>query len=386
MQDIDWLTSSSSFYINPRFPEEQLNNLVETAQQALPDYPGHFFFLTSGTTAKTCEDFKWVVLSKSGFLASAQAVNQHIQSDSKDVWIQSIPTFHVGGMGILARSFLSGAKVIQSGRWEIHSFLNVIDENKATLGALVPTQVYDLVSNEIECPKSIRAIIVGGGALPFYLYKKAFQLGWPLLPSYGMTEASTQIATSSINSIFNDSSEIKGLPKMEILSNWSVTQAEDGLIRIKGPSALSAYVFKINGEIRIVDPKVEGWFSTQDLGKVFGNTIEVLGRKREYIKIGGEGVHVSRLKLILESLKLKSNNLSETVILPVPHERLGYEIHLVAPQNTPIDQITKLREDFNSEVLPFEKIRRIHFIEKIPRTPLGKLLEHECLSLINRLQ
>jgi o-succinylbenzoate---CoA ligase len=175
--DIDWLSTDSHVLLNPRMPEEERRRL----ESLVVDLPGHVWLATSGTTGA----LKLTALSKRALLASAAAVNRHLQSDDRDVWLCVLPTFHVGGLGIYARAFLSGARVVTSG-WE-----------DVTLASLVPAQVTDLVRDRVEAPPSLRAVVVGGGALSEELYAAARALGWPLLPSYGMTECCSQVATAT---------------------------------------------------------------------------------------------------------------------------------------------------------------------------------------------
>ncbi|HET8773411.1 MAG TPA: AMP-binding protein, partial [Thermoanaerobaculia bacterium] len=122
--DIDWLSADSHVLLNPRMPEEERRRL----ESLVVDLPGHVWLSTSGTTGA----LKLTALSKRALLASAAAVNRHLQSDDRDVWLCVLPTFHVGGLGIYARAFLSGARVVTSG-WE-----------GVTLASLVPAQVSDL--------------------------------------------------------------------------------------------------------------------------------------------------------------------------------------------------------------------------------------------------
>ena len=69
---------------------------------------------------------------KSALLASAEAVNKHLESDKRDTWVNPLPHFHVGGLGILARTYLSGAmlhdfKADCPGKWAPQEFYRYID-------------------------------------------------------------------------------------------------------------------------------------------------------------------------------------------------------------------------------------------------------------------
>ena len=169
----------------------------------MPRLEAHVWVATSGTSSDAPGRVRWVALSKQAFLASAGAVNAHLAATASDVWAHALPLFHVGGLGILARAHLSGARVVAAvrGRWEPSAFRDAAEGAGATLAALVPSQVHDLVQARLDSPSSLRAVVVGGARLEPSLYRAARERGWPCLPSYGLTETCSQVATASLESL-----------------------------------------------------------------------------------------------------------------------------------------------------------------------------------------
>ena len=342
---IDWESEESHVLLNPRMPEEERRLL----QSYVVDLPGHLWLATSGTTGA----LKLTALSKRAMLASAAAVNRHLQSDRSDVWCCVLPTFHVGGLGIYARAFLSGARVIAA-QWDPHAFA-AMDE--VTLASLVPAQVRDLVSAGLRAPRQLRAIVVGGGALDTALYNDARELGWQVLPSYGMTETCSQVATATL-----------GSPELVLLDHLECRTEENGRLAFRGESLLTGY-----GTGRgFVDPKIDGWFVTEDLGSVDGARLIVEGRRGDFIKIGGESVDLARLDAILGSVAGP-----QAAVVAVSDARLGHVIHLAV---TPAVDGDVVRAAFDERVHPFERARRVHVIPEIPRSSLGKLLRKQLLE------
>src|SRR5438874_8348878 len=115
----------------------------------------HVMVATSGTSG----GLKLVALSKEAVLASAAAVNERLEVTAADVWLCVLPTFHVGGLGIYARAYLAGSRVVPL-PWAPRALL----DSDATLASLVPAQVHDLLQSGIKPPARLRAILVGGGA------------------------------------------------------------------------------------------------------------------------------------------------------------------------------------------------------------------------------
>jgi len=337
--DIDWLSDESHVLLNPRMPAEERAQL----ESYVVDLPGHIWLATSGTTGA----LKLTALSKCAMLASAAAVNRHLQSTANDVWLGVLPTFHVGGLGIYARAFLSGARIV--GEWN----------DDVTLASLVPAQVSDLVRANAKPPRSLRAIVVGGGALSEDLYRAGTALGWPLLPSYGMTETCSQVATALPES-----------PELRLLDHAEARVDVEGRLAFRGASLLTGYA-TANG---FIDPKVDGWFLTEDLGSVEGRVLHVHGRRGDFVKIGGESVDLARLDAIVASVAGV-----HAAIAAVPDVRLGHVIHLY------IDEAATeaVASEFNARVHPFERARAIHRVTEIPRSSLGKLLRKELVKLIH---
>jgi O-succinylbenzoic acid--CoA ligase len=357
MKKIDWESTESEVLINPRMPskQQQFAKMLTTHFSTLK---GHLWLATSGST-----QLKWVALSKNAVLASAKAVNTHLDISSKDIWMNPLPLFHVGGLGILARAYLSQSQVISAEeKWNARTFHGLVQDSGASLTSLVPTQVHDLMMNGLESPKSLRGVIVGGGRLSEELYQQALALGWPLLPSYGMTECASQVATASLNS-----------QALKVLSHLNVRVNEENRICVKGGALLTGYAISTQQGPAFIDPKVNGWFLTEDVGQITeSGELEVSGRLRDFIKIGGESVHLGRLESILDNVKRTVGITIDCALMAVPDSRLGYVIHFVSVGSSP--DVQKLLDGYHAQVLPFEQVRKVHAVKEIPRSLLGKLL------------
>ena len=348
---IDLQSAETHLLLNPRMPEGERRRL-EALAAAVPALAAHVWIATSGTTGA----LRLVALAKRAILSSAAAVNEHLRSTPSDVWCCVLPTFHVGGLGIHARALLSGARVV-SMAWDARQFAETITAERVTLSALVPAQVRDLVAQHIAAPRSIRAIVIGGGAFPGDLYAAASELGWPVLPSYGMTEACSQIATA----------EVGGGPEMRLLPHVDVRIESDGRLAIRGSSLLTGYAtFDGGGKAVFADPKIDGWFLSEDRGELEGRVLRVFGRTAGFVKIGGESVDLTRLDAILDSLRGEV----DAAVFAVADERLGHVIHLAVAAEGCDDLVAA----YNGAVLPFERARAVHRVKTIPRSPLGKLL------------
>jgi O-succinylbenzoic acid--CoA ligase len=371
---VDWHSPENYFLLNPRMSAADIKVLVEVAQEICSrrNLQSHIWIATSGSTSDSMSQVKFVALAKSAFLASAQAVNTHLQTSTSDTWLQVLPRFHVGGLGIEVRAQLSKSKVVSDlDKWDPVRIQKLMQDHKVTITSMVPAQVFDLVQAKVKAPKYLRAVIVGGGALTETLYQQARKWGWPLLPSYGMTETCSQIATASLESL---QSEQMPLAKKLDHAEWRL--GPDSYLQVKGPSLLTCYGQKQkDGSILDWDPKENGWFTSEDHVDLQGDYVRVVGRKNDFIKIGGEGSSMGRLREIMERLSIRMDSAvaSQILLVDAPSERLGTEIHLVTALQDKNEFVAQLRDNFNREVLPFERIREVKYNAQIARSELGKV-------------
>lgn len=374
-EKIDWQSADNVVLLNPRWSKEEAGSLFEVATSIIQrrHLQGHIWLATSGSTSESAGFIKLVAQNKKSFLASAKSVNQHLQVSKEDVWLQILPRFHVGGLGVEVRATLSGSQVVRDlEKWEPRRIHQRISDHQVTIASMVPTQVFDLVRAGLRSPPSLRAVIVGGGALNGGLYQESRELGWPLLPSYGLTETCSQIATAPLTSL-----QAKEMPWPQKLSHAEWRLSPEGLLQVRAESLFTCYGQRQkDGRIRDWDPKEDGWFTTEDFVDLQGSQIRFVGRMNDFIKIGGEATSLGRLREIFDRILATTapSIESQVFLLDAPSDRMGSEIHLVTTLNNQSELTSRVQDSFNREVLPFERIRQVRYTQKIPRSELGKIL------------
>lgn len=346
----------------PHVPPEELDVILAAARQD-GGLAGHVAIATSGSRAR-----KWAFLSRRAILASAAAVNRHLASDSRDTWLLALPLFHVGGLGIPARAFLSGARVAAlDGKWDPSRFVDAAASEKATLASLVPTQLHDLVAAALPAPRGLRAVVLGGAALSGPLRERALALGWPVLGSYGLTECASQVATAR-----------PGRRELILLDHVEAAVGPDGLLHLRSAALLTAYVHSDGRIERPLDPL--GWLCTGDRARLDDRVLVPLGRADEHVKVGGETVDLARLNARLEALLGEAGAATSACLVAFPDARLGSVVSLVYERAREAEALAAAAR-FDAGALPFERIRARRPVEELPRSPLGKILRSQ-LSLI----
>jgi O-succinylbenzoic acid--CoA ligase len=377
---VDWESRETVILANPEWVRREPGGLA-AVQRSLPALEAHVWVSTSGTSGDTPGRLRWIALSKEAFLASARAVNAHLSATASDVWAHALPVFHVGGLSMLARAWLSGSRVVPgaSKRWSAAEFHSVVGQSGATLAALVPSQVHDLVTAGLGSPPSLRAIVVGGARLDPALYAAARARNWPCLPSYGLTETCSQVATAGLSSL----ASLECPTALPVLTHAEIRADADGRLSIRAASLLTCAAEIDGDEVRVSDPKRDGWLETDDTGTISEAGVELVGRVSEFVKVLGEKVSLQRVEDHVwrwaDREGLCGARGFDLGVVGLPHPRLGTELVAVLAIGPDVGHARRdslaasLDASGREGLLPFERIQRVGWVDAIPRTALGKV-------------
>ncbi|MDP4899224.1 MAG: AMP-binding protein [Akkermansiaceae bacterium] len=340
----------------------------------LPDVsvPGAcVLFRTSGSTGEG----KWVVLRKSALLVSARAVNEWLGVDERSVWGLALPLNHVGGFGIVARAYAAGSGLaVFPEKWDAGAFSEWIPRDGVSHTSLVPTQVHDLVKRAILAPASLKAVVVGGGRLEESLGEAARELGWPVLASYGMTEACSQIATQRLSSL----GKRFGEAGMELLPIWEAEVNEDGLLSISGDALFSGTITKEG-----FSQRQHGAFLTSDRVRLDGCILIPEGRADSLIKVMGELVDIEAVER--EFLRIAGDRIDpgEFAVVALPDERRGHV--LVAVFEGGLDAAVPAYREYQENAGGLLRFERWIEMEAFPKTNLGKLRRAQLAEICSKI-
>ncbi|MGB6222202.1 AMP-binding protein [Haloferula sp.] len=336
-------------------------------QLAGGELEGLVFFQTSGTMGQA----SWVGLSRDALLFSAAVVNRHLEVFEDSCWGLALPLNHVGGFGVVARAFEAGSRLdCFREKWNPARFTSWLAEGCVSHVSLVPTQVHDLVKTGLRAPSSLKVVVVGGGGLDQTIGGAARDLGWPVLASYGMTEAGSQIATQSL--------ELLELPyscgPIEVLPHWEVKIEGGGCIAIRGESLFSGELIRVGREWSF-SKRAGDWYVTKDLGRLDEAGLLPTGRSDALVKILGELVDPVAVEREL--------GVPDVLVVALPDPRK--EHHLVAVYEDPAigKRVENLVTAYNGSAAGFLRIDRVVQVDAIPRGDLGKVRRLELAGLVD---
>ncbi len=327
------------------------------------------WFETSGTTGQR----KRISLSKGALRTSAEAVNSWLGVSADSVWGLALPVRHVGGFGVVARAAIGDCKLRAFvGKWNAGIFAEWVGREGVSHVSLVPTQVHDLVAGGYRAPEKLKALVVGGGALASHLGQAARDLGWPVLASYGMTEASSQVATQSLECLAAPFAE----GELEILPIWQARTSENGLLEIKGGALFSG---TMTGE-KFVEREGE-WFCTNDRVRVDGRHLIPLGRSDSMVKIMGELVDLEAVESEFLQSSGKRLTAGDFAIVAVPDARREHKLLAVFQRGKRGDCFA----DFQKSVAGLHKLGGCLEVDEMPVSGLGKIRRGVLAKMVMEL-
>jgi o-succinylbenzoate---CoA ligase len=340
----------------------------------LPGISGHLLFQTSGSTAAP----RWIAISKQALLISAAAVNRHLAVTPESRWGLALPLAHVGGMGVAARAFEAACELENfPGKWDPQRFAQWLGEKRITHTSLVPTQVHDLVAAGARAPEWLTAVVVGGGAMAEGIGRAARALGWPVLASYGMTEAASQIATQPLAALDG----VYQSAPIPLLPIWDAGVTGEGLLQISGPALFSG----------TLTPSGSGWeflaregdfHLTADRVALEGRELTPLGRADARVKVLGELVDLEDLERRLIGRCGGSLRQGSFAVVAVRDPRAGSRLVLVAGPAADLDVLQRVGQEHDAQAAGFERLGPPLDLPELPVSPLGKVRRVELAALV----
>jgi O-succinylbenzoic acid--CoA ligase len=253
----------------------------------------HLVCATSGTGGMP----RPVMLSGANLAASAAASRSRLPLGPGDRWLACLPLYHVGGLSVVYRCAEAGAEVVLHDGFDPSRVAATLARCGITHLSIVPAMLARLLeaTGERAPPSSLRHVLVGGGPLSRPLAEHARRAGWPLRPSYGLTEAASQVAT--LEDWPDDwQPGLVGAPLPGFEVRITGTQGA-GPIEVRGPAVTVGYA---NPDGIPGVGLFEGWLRTGDRGRVdAGGRLTVLGRTDDVLVTGGENVHPSEVEALL---------------------------------------------------------------------------------------
>jgi acyl-CoA synthetase (AMP-forming)/AMP-acid ligase II len=330
---------------------------------------------TSGTTSRP----KRVPLSVANLCASANNIAATLQLTPSDIGLNIMPLFHIHGLlaGLLA-PLSAGSQVFCTPGFNALRFFKWMDEAHPSWYTAVPTMHLAIASRgkhnaEVLARHPLRFIRSSSSAMPPQLIQQLETMfKAPLIESYGMTEATHQMASNPLPPLARKPGSVGRAAGPEIAIRGEdgalLGAGEVGEIVIRGPSVTAGYE---NNPKANEEAFVDGWFRTGDQGTIDPEGyLSITGRLKEIINRGGEKVSPREIDEIL----LDHVSVAQVVVFGAPHKRLGEEVAAMVVLHEGHEcEERELQQFVAQRVAGYKVPKKILFVDELPKGATGKL-------------
>jgi O-succinylbenzoic acid--CoA ligase len=296
---------------------------------------------TSGSTGTPKE----IAITSSALLASATASNKFLKAAKGDVWSLLLPLTHIAGINVLVR-----AMQLESTPLDLRNHVGAYPHADYT--AIVPTQLFNVLNENSDLLKHLqgaKAVLVGGASLSPELRAQGVAAGINVVTTYGMSETSGGCVYDGI-----------------ALDGVAFEITSDGCIRISGP---------VLAEVE----RENGWFVTNDLGKIVDGKLQIIGRTDDVIISGGENIS---LNAVQEHINRKFPDLL-VAAFSTPDNKWGQALH-IAVQSQDENVKSEISEVLIKSIGNHAKPKSVLLLDKLPQIGVGKVDRIALAKLVSQ--
>ncbi len=333
---------------------------------------------TSGTSGRA----KGACLSWGNFAASAAGALERLGPAVGKRWLSCMPLFHVGGLSILVRSMLYGGPVRLLSRFEVAEVSDALESGEIAGVSLVPTMLSRLLEHRAgrPAPAGLDVLLLGGAAAPPELLARAAGLGYPVFSTYGLTEATSQVATARQRAAPTTAPPpmfpLQGTELRVVMGGRDAAVGEPGEILVRGPTVMAGYLGNEEATAHVIR---DGWLHTGDVGLLDAEGgLHVLDRRDDLIVSGGENVYPAEVEAVL----LGHPSVAEAGVASLPDADLGARVVAwIVLRDEAVADAATLSAYCSDRLAGYKQPREFQFVTSLPRTAAGKLQRRRLASL-----
>jgi fatty-acyl-CoA synthase len=335
---------------------------------------------TSGTETLP----KGVIINNQALMAEYMSCIIDGEYSSEDIQVNALPIYHCAQRDVLLNPlFYVGGTNILLPEADIEEILRTVAGYKASMFFAPPT-VWIAILRHPDFGKydlsSLRKCYYGAAIMPVEILKEMVQR----LPKtkiynyYGQTELApyhtmlkAQYALKKLGSAgrggINMETRLED-DEYNIIDRPGVP----GEICGRGPHVMMLY-FK--------DPEktdaamLDGWFHSGDVGELDeDNFITVVDRKKDMVKTGGENVSTREVEEVI----YLDRRVEEVAVMGLPHKKwIEAVTAVVVPKKGERITEEEIMALCKRELSPFKVPKGVIFLDKLPKTPTGKILKRD---------
>jgi acyl-CoA synthetase (AMP-forming)/AMP-acid ligase II len=343
---------------------------IDSRLMSRPSAAGTVRLSTSGSTGEP----KIVELTEAQLLHVARAVAGHNDLTTHDRGYNSLPLFHINAQVVaLLATLTAGATLVLDRRFHRTGFWATIQDRRITWINAVPAILAILAAEPVQPrPTALRLVRSASAPLPVAVRQRIETLlQVPLIESYGMTEAASQItATPLRGGAPSGSAGHAAGAQVQIRDGGALARpGQIGAVWIRGDGVIASYVA---GR----DPDrfdAEGWLRTGDLGSIDAEGfLSLTGRIDDVINRGGELVYPREVEEVLQG----DARVLDAIVVARPDEILGAVpvAQIIAhPGASTSGLLEALEQRCQVQLSRYKRPAAFELVEDFPRTSTGKV-------------
>jgi acyl-CoA synthetase (AMP-forming)/AMP-acid ligase II len=336
---------------------------------------------SSGTTGLP----KGVMLTHRNLVANLSQGTTALLADEGERLIAVLPFFHIYGLVVLMAAALSrGSTLVTMPRFDLEQFLGLLQDQRITQAYVAPPIVLALAKHPLVDKydlSSLQSVFSGAAPLDASLERACNErLGCAVMQGWGLTETSP-VVTTNFNTVEGSQPGSVGVPlpntEMRVVdpaTGADVSRGETGELLVRGPQVMKGYLNAPEATAAMLDP--DGWLHTGDLGTIDEQGyVYIVDRVKELIKYKGLQVAPAELEAVL----LTHPEVADAAVVRFPDEEAGEVPKAFVVARGQVDP-EELMAFVAERVAPHKKVRRVEFVDEIPKAASGKILRRVLIE------
>jgi fatty-acyl-CoA synthase len=342
---------------------------------------------TSGTTGAP----KGAMLTHRGMCNAARLGGARFGLGPGDVYVNTIPLFHVGGQGVTFQIVQALATNVLVDQFDPGLHLELLETEQATHTVGVPTMwlaVMDHPDFGRRDLSTLRSLSTGGSSVPAELIRRVErELDVQTTIVFGQTEGCGFVSQTFLDDDPDDKASTVGrlLPRIEgrvvdPREGHVVPAGEVGELQIRGFGVMAGYFNDPDATAATID--ADGWLHTGDLATMDGRGyLRITGRLKDMIVTGGINVYPAEIEAVIAA----HHSVATVAVVGLPDPHWGEAVVAVVLPREPDQRDAKELEAFARERLaPYKVPKRWMYVDELPMTASGKVQKFRLLEQLQR--
>jgi long-chain acyl-CoA synthetase len=361
----------------------RFSNPVHAYTEELPAGRDSIYQYSGGTTGTS----KGVRLTEAGLITNIDqfvALAPSLATLQGQTMLLALPVYHVFGLFASVIALRHGVHIVlvPSPR-PLSNLKKSFEKFRPDIFPGVNTLFAKLMEEPWfqQNPPKLSLTISGAAALDPVIGKRWREMtSAQIIEGYGMTEATTLLTINPPDARERPGTAGLPLPGTEIrilLEDGSFGDAGDvGEVVAKGPQLMSGYLHRPDETVAAF---ANGWMRTGDIGTVDQDGyLKIVDRAKDMVLVGGFNVFPNEVDEVLNACP----GVLEAASAGIKAANSEEELHAFVVRRHDGLMVQDVQAHCAQHLTGYKRPRTIHFVDELPKSPIGKILRRELRTLV----